>query len=76
MTASSTPGTGAVLGPNLGKLESVPVQSTFMHGQGLMVQVMGGIHRREWGGRCPVPPTLASREERRQGNLSGAQDTR
>jgi PAS domain S-box-containing protein len=26
-----------------GKLESVPVQSTFMHGQGLMVQVIGEI---------------------------------
>ena len=58
-----------------GKLESVPVQSTFMHGQGLMVQVIGEITAVK--GEDGLPSHLLLRaEERERANLSGRTDTR
>ena len=47
-----------------GKLESVPVQSTFMHGQGLMVQVIGEITAVQ--GEDGLPSHLLLRAEERE----------
>ena len=47
-----------------GKLESVPVQSTFMHGQGLMVQVIGEISAVK--GEDGLPSHLLLRAEERE----------
>ena len=47
-----------------GKIESVPVQSTFMHGQGLMVQVIGEITAVK--GEDGMPSHLLLRAEERE----------
>jgi PAS domain S-box-containing protein len=47
-----------------GKLDSVPVQSTFMHGQGLMVQVIGEISAVT--GEDGLPSHLLLRAEERE----------
>ena len=47
-----------------GKLESVPVQSTYMHGQGLMVPVIGEITAVK--GEDGMPSHLLLRAEERE----------
>ena len=50
-----------------GELESVPVQSTYMHGQGLMVPVVGEITAVK--GEDGLPSHLLLRAEERERNL-------